>query len=178
MSEAKPNLKQRVLHEASEFLVSTVYLFIVLSLFEIHKSVILAEQQMGLLPFGLALVNALALSKVMLVGQALHLGERLRDEPLIYPTLLKSFVYTILLACFKIVEEAAVGMVHGKSVGESIVALAGGSWKGLVSLTVLLFVVLIPFFGFTELRRVFGDDRIVGAFFRSRHLLNLPPTSS
>jgi hypothetical protein len=54
-------------------------------------------------------------------------------------------------------------------------AIAGGSWNGLLSLTVLMFVVLIPFFGFTELRRVFGDDRLVGAFFRPRHLLNLPP---
>jgi hypothetical protein len=26
--------------------------------------------------------------------------------------------------------------------------------------------VLVPFFGFTELRRVFGGDRLVGAFFR------------
>jgi len=42
----------------------------------------------------------------------------------------------------------------------------------------LLFVVLIPFFGFTGLRRAFGEDRLVGVFFRSRHLLNLPPTGS
>jgi hypothetical protein len=38
--------------------------------------------------------------------------------------------------------------------------------------------VLIPFFGFTELRRVFGDDRLIGVFFRPRHLLNLPSTGS
>ena len=42
----------------------------------------------------------------------------------------------------------------------------------------LIFVFLIPFFGFTELRRVFGEERIIGAFFRPRYLLNLPPASS
>jgi hypothetical protein len=152
------------------------YLFVVFALFAIYKSVILAEQHIEFEPQGLALINALALGKVILVAQELHFAEQFQGAPLIYPTLLKSFAFSILLACFKIAEEAAVGMLfHGKSFHDSVTAIAGGSWNGLLSLTVLMFVVLIPFFGFTELRRVFGDDRLVGAFFRPRHLLNLPP---
>jgi hypothetical protein len=178
MSEAKPTLRQRILHRMSAYLVSSVYLFIVFSLFEIYRSVILEQHRMDLLPFGLALLNALALAKVMFVGQELHLADQFRDAPLIYPTLLKSFVYTVLLACFKILEQAAVGMYQGKPLGESIVAFAGGSWRGVLALSVLIFFILIPFFGFTELRRVFGEDRIVGVFLRPRYLLNLPPTSS
>lgn len=42
----------------------------------------------------------------------------------------------------------------------------------------LLFVMLIPFFGFNELRRVFGGERLVGVFFRPRYLTNLPPTGA
>jgi hypothetical protein len=64
------------------------------------------------------------------------------------------------------------------SVHASVSVIGGGSWKVILSFSVLLFVVLIPFFGFTELRRVFGEDRLVGAFFRPRHLLNLPPSAS
>ena len=124
------------------------------------------------------MINALALGKVVLIAQELHFAEQFQGAPLIYPTLLKSFAFTIGPTCFKIVEEAVIGMLfHGKSFQDSIAAIAGGSWKGLFSFTVLLFVVLIPFFGFTELRRVFGD-RLVGAFFRPRHLLNLPPVES
>ena len=178
MSETKPTLKQRILHGTTEFLLSAAYLFVVFSLFAIYKAVIVEEHRMGFLPIGLSLVNALALAKVMLIGQELHLADQFRDAPLIYPTLLKSLVYTTLLACFKILEDGAVGMYHGKPFAESIVAFAGGSWRGLLALSVLLFVVLIPFFGFTELRRVFGDDRLIGVFFRPRHLLNLPSTGS
>jgi hypothetical protein len=178
MSETERTLKQKIMHGVSEFLVSALYLFVVFSLFAIYKSVIVEEHRMGLLPIGLSLINALALAKVMLVGQELHLADQFRDAPLIYPTVLKSFVYTTLLACFKIVEEAAVGMYHGKSLGESMVVFAGGSWRGVLALSVLLFVVLIPFFGFTELRRVFGDDRVLGVFLRPRYLLNLPSASS
>jgi hypothetical protein len=90
----------------------------------------------------------------------------------------RSFVFAIVLACVKILEEAAIGAFDGESFHESIATIGGGSWQSIATLTALLFVVLIPFFGFTELRRVFGEDRLVGAFFRPRHLLNLPSTGS
>src|SRR5271169_5920380 len=150
MIESNRTLKQKILHGVSEFLVSALYLFVVFSLFAIYKSVIVEEHRMGLLPIGLSLVNALALAKVMLVAQELHLADQFRDAPLIYPTLLKSFVFTIVLACFKVAEEAAVGMFRGKSFHQSIAGLTGGSWKGILCLAGLLFVVLVPFFGFTE----------------------------
>jgi hypothetical protein len=178
MKDAKRTLKQKAVHEAREYVVISLYLFVVLSLFVFYKSVILAEHHIDFTLHGFALINALALAKVMLVAEELHLADQFRDAPLIYPTLLKSFVFTIVLACFKIAEEAAVGMFHGKSFHESISNLGGGSWKGILTLALLLFVVLIPFFGFTELRRAFGEDRLSGAFFRSRHLVNLPPTGS
>jgi hypothetical protein len=173
MDEAKPTLKQRVFHGMRRGLVIASYLFVVLSLLDIHKSVILAEYQIDLVEFGLNFINALALAKVILVGQELNFANQFRDAPLIYPTLLKSFAYTILLACFKIIEVGIVGMFHHRSFAESVAGFAGGSWTGLLSLTVLLFVVLIPFFGFGELRRVFGED-IVRAFLRPRHSLNRP----
>ena len=178
MKDAKRTVKQKAVQEVREYLVISLYLFVVFSLFVIYKSVILAEHHIDFALHGLALINALALAKVILVAQELHLADQFRDAPLIYPTLLKSFVFTIVLACFKIAEDAIIGRFHGKSFYESISDLGGGSWKGILTLTLLLFVVLIPFFGFTELRRAFGEDRLVGVFFRSRHLLNLPPTGS
>ena len=178
MSDAKRTLKQKAVHEAREYLVISFYLFVVFSLFISYKSVILAEHHIDFTLHGFALINALALGKVILVAQELHLADRFRDAPLVYPTLLKSLVFSIVLACFKVAEEAAVGRFHGKSFHESISDLGDGSWKGILTLTVLLFVVLIPFFGFNELRRVFGEDRLVKAFFRSRHFLTPPPAGS
>lgn len=178
MSEIKQTLRQRVVHGAREYLFISLYLFVVFSLFLLYKEVILGEVHLDFAPLGFALVKALALGKVMLIGQELRLADQFRDAPLIYPTLLKSFVFTIVLACFTIVETGAMGVLHGKSFQESAVVFAGVSWKGDLILSSLLFVTFIPFFGFGELRRVFGGDRLVGAFFRPRHLLNLPPIES
>jgi hypothetical protein len=178
VSETKRTLKQKAVHEMREYLVMSFYLFVVFSLFVVYKSVILAEHHINFALHGFAVINALALAKVMLVAQELHLADQFRDAPLIYPTLLKSFVFTILLACFKIAEDAAVGTFHGKSFHESMAVMGATSWKESLCLTLLLFVMLVPFFGFTELRRVFGPDRLVGVFFRPRHALNLPPLES
>lgn len=174
MGESKRTLKQKAAHELREYLVMSFYLFVVFSLLVLYKSVILAEYHIDFALHGLALINALALAKIMLVSQDLHLADQFRDAPLIYSTLIKSLAFSIVLACFKIGEDAAVGMFHGKSFHESLAELGGGSWQAILCLTALLSVMLVPFFGFTELRRVFGEERLVAVFFRPRHLLNPP----
>lgn len=176
MSDGKQTLKQRAVHGVREYLVISAYLFGVFSLLVVHKSMILAEHHIDYKLHGVALFNALALAKVMVTVQELHFADPFKDAPLIYPTLAKSFAFTIVFACFKIAEDAFVGRLHGKSFHESISDLGGGSWKGILTLAALMFFVLVPFFGFSELRRVFGADRLVSAFFRPRHLLNLPTT--
>jgi hypothetical protein len=174
VSESQHRLKQRVAHEVREYLVMSFYLFAVFSLFVLHRALILSEQHIEYTLHGLALINALALAKVMLVAQDLRFGEWLGDVPLIYPTLLKSVAFTVVLACFKIVEDFVVGRFRGESFHESLAEFGGGSWQGILTLAALVFVMLIPFFGFTELRRVFGADRLFAVFFRPRPLVNLP----
>jgi len=175
MSDHDQTLKQKIAHGTREYFLISFYLFVVFSLLIVYKSLVLAEHHIDFVHHGVALISALALAKVMLSAQELHLADWFGDAPLIYPTLVKSFVFTVVLACFKVVEEVVVGRIHGKDFHQSIADLGGGTWKGILTLAMLLCIMLIPFFGFTELRRVFGADRLVGVFFRSRRLLDLPP---
>lgn len=174
MSDVHKPLQQKVAHEMREYLMMSFYLFVVFALLVVYKSLVLAEEHIDYALHGFALINALALAKVMLIAQDLHLGDWFGDAPLIYPTLLKSLVFTFVLACFKILEDFVVGKLHGESFQQSISDFGGGTGKGILTLSALVFVMLIPFFGFTELRRVFGPDRLFGIFFRPRHLLTLP----
>lgn len=178
MNEAKQSLKKRALHGLKEYLLISAYLFVVLALLVLYKSVILAENHIDFTLGGFALINALALGKVILIGQDLKVGERFHEAPLIYPTVFKSFVFSILLACFKIAEEAGIGMYHGKSFAECISTIGGGTWQGILSLSVLMFFMLIPFFAFTELKGVIGEGRLRAAFFHSRHQLDRPGADS
>ncbi|MBV8569128.1 MAG: hypothetical protein JO319_00815 [Acidobacteriaceae bacterium] len=158
-----------------EFLVIALYLWVVFALLAVHKTVILGEHHIDFAAHGFALINALALGKVVLVGRKLHLADDLLpNAPLIYPAMLKSAVFTVLLAGFKILEDAGLGLYHGQSFSQSIADIGGGTWKGILSISAIMFVVLIPFFAFTELQKIVGEGKLERMFFYTRQPLNLP----
>ena len=168
MDTTSRTLKQRAIEQMKRFLLIALYLWLVFGLLVVFKSMILAEYRIPFAYHGFAIINALALGKVMLVAEDLHLGGRFDNAPLIYPTLLKSAVFTSVLACFKLLEEAAVGLYHGKSFAESIADLGGGTVQAILTLTLLLFVVLIPFVALGELRRALGAGKLKQLFFGPR----------
>ena len=178
MGTSSRTLKQKAYDEFKEFLLIAFYLWLVFGIFIVYKSVLLAEEHINFAFHGLALINALAFAKVVLIARALHLGERFDDAPLIYPTAFKSALFTILLAGCKILEDAAVGHFRGRSFQESISDLGGGAWKSILTLTVLLFVLLIPFFGIGELQRVLEKGKLAQLFFRPRPLRDQPRKDS
>jgi hypothetical protein len=178
METPKRTLKERAYHEFKEFLVIALYLWVVFGLFLLYKSVILNDEHISTAAKGFALINALALGKIMLVARALHLGDWADDAPLIYPTLLKSALFGLVLAAFKILEQIGVGLYHQRSFQESIANIGGGTLKGILTLTLLLFVMLIPFFAFSELQRVLGEGKLSQVFFRARSLGNEPRESA
>jgi hypothetical protein len=163
-------LKQKAYHELKEFLGIALYLWVILALFQLYRSLLLSEEHVtAVVHQGFAVINALALAKVLLIAKALHLGEWVEDWPLIYPTFLKSALFTIVLACFKILEDAGLGMYRGKSFQESIADLGGGSLNGILCVSLILFVTLIPFFVVTELQKVLGEGKLMQLFFRPRN---------
>lgn len=171
-------LKQKAYHEMKEFFLIALYLWVVFGLFVLYKSVLLAEEHVSFAFQGFALINALAFGKIILIARALHFGEGFDDAPLIYPTLLKSALFTLVLTFCKILEEAAVGHFHGKSFQESLSDLGGGTLRGMLTLSVLLFVMLIPFFAIGELQRVLGEGKLSQLFFRSRVPAERPKNES
>jgi hypothetical protein len=167
MSTSHEGLKQRVFFEFKEGLIIALYLWAVFGLLVVHKSMILAERHIDFAYHGVALINALALAKVMLVARKFDLFARLKDAPLIYPTLLKSAFFTVVLACFKILEEVVIGLHRHQSFRRSNSDL-GGTWQGILTLALLVFVMLIPFVGFGELGRAMGEGKLERLFLHGR----------
>ena len=168
MENVSRTLKEKAYDQLRQFLVIAVYLWLVFGLLIVYKSVIVNEYHISFVYHGFAIVNALALGKVMLFAKDFHLGNRFDDAPLIYPTLFKAALFTIVLTCFKILEDAAIGLYRGNSFSQSIADLGGGSLNAILTLALLLFVVLIPFVGFGELQRVLGEGRLKQLFFNPR----------
>jgi hypothetical protein len=101
MNASKPTLKQKVWQGIKEYFVISLYLWVIFGLFVIYQSVILVEHDIPYASHGFALLNALALAKVMLVARELNFADNFKDAPLIVPTLFKSAAFAVVLGCFK-----------------------------------------------------------------------------
>ena len=161
-------LKQRAVREFKEYIYVAIYLWVFFGAFIVYKSVVLAEHQIDYVGNGVALINALALGKIIVIAKAFRPGRRADDAPLIYPTLLKAAMFAIILGVFKIVEDVVIGFFRGRSFAESIADLTGGRWKALFALLLILFIVLIPLTAFQEVQRIMGEGALARLFLRPR----------
>ena len=164
-------IKERAVSELKKYAAIAFYLWILFSLFEIHRYAVLRELNIHSLSgfkIGFAAVNALIMGKVILIGEALHVGEQLREKRLIYSVLFKSAAFALLVICFDVVEDVIVGLIHGKSLVESIPKLGGGGLEGMVLSGIMAFVVLIPFFFFTELQEAVGSEKLQSLILHER----------
>ena len=171
----KPGLKRKLAHEFKELVWIFAYLWVLLGLFSVHKSIVLNEPNL-IYHQGFAFINALVLAKVMLIAEMLHVADNLKQKPLIHPIVFKSAVFSAILMSFYIIEETPIGMWHGKAATESIPDIGGGSLKGILVVGVMMFVVLMPFFAMRELSRDLGDDRLYELFFVRRGTHSPPQT--
>jgi hypothetical protein len=72
VDELSRSLKQKAYQGLREYLAISFYLWLIFGLFVLYKSVLLSKQQFSLAAPGVALFNALALGKIMLVARELH----------------------------------------------------------------------------------------------------------
>ena len=78
-------------------------------------------------PTGPCFVNALVLSKIILLGEYLRRGKRQEHRPLICSTIYKSFPFTLPVGVFHILEDAVKGVLHGEGIVGSFAAVSGGA---------------------------------------------------
>jgi hypothetical protein len=153
----KTSLKTRLYDELRRLLMIFAYLWLVFLVFLVHEWIVLADHHIGFRFYGLAAINALVLSKIMLIAEELGFAERFENRPLIVPIVYKSVLFSLLLVIAYILEEIVVGQFHGKGVAESFPAPGGGGMAGTVCVTALLCIALLPFFAFREIARAVGE---------------------
>lgn len=161
----KARIAQRAIEEIKTFLGMTLYLWVVFGLFFLHEFIVLSQYKIDFQFYGLAIVNALVLAKVMLVAEDMHLGDRFKEKPLIFPILYKSVAFSVVFICFHIVEELIVDLVKHKPISESVASVGGGSLRGILGVGVIVAVALIPFFAFREVGRAIGERKLYSLLF-------------
>jgi hypothetical protein len=169
--------KQRLAHEIHEFLA--VFLFLAPFFLAIANYRMYLQRNFAypFLTYCMSLVSALVLSKIILIGELVHLGGRFSNRPLFLITVYKSAVFTIFYLMFHLVEEGVRGALHGKGFLHAVQAEAFASVGGVVAHLLFVFFAFVPFFALMETRRAMGIDRFHELFLGGAHRPNPPGTA-
>ena len=166
--EGKPGLKAIALAKTSHFLIIFVYLWLLLSVYALHNSIVLSDWRLlgHLAP---AVLKALIFTKFILIGEHLRLGKRFEHTPLVWLILIKSALFSILLIGFDFLEALLVHAYWPEAASSGPAAsVEPTDVRTILAFSFMAFVALIPFFGMTELSKVIGPERMRELFFSGR----------
>lgn len=151
----KKGLKQKVVHEFQEVAILTGYLAFFFCALSTYSMLLLGKFHISYFTYGTAIINALIIAKVILIGDALHAGTKYEGRALFYSAVWKAFVFGCLVFAFHLVEEMIKHFIHGK---DTMAAFREIRVDDLLSRSVVIFCTFIPLFIFRELKRVMGDE--------------------
>ncbi|HTR57382.1 MAG TPA: hypothetical protein VMM27_04330 [Casimicrobiaceae bacterium] len=160
-------LTQKARHELIEYAFNVAYLTFVFAAFTQYRRFLLAEYNIIYSNYWLALIGALILGKVVMIGSVFRLGRWLEDKPLIVPTIYKTLVFWIFVVVLRVVEYAIKGVLHGDGLAAALDEFF--AQKGIdevLANSLAVLIALLPFFAVKELGRVLGRERIAALFFR------------
>jgi hypothetical protein len=159
------SLTAKAADEFRRFLLLFFYLWILFGVFVLNQGVVLREHGINFAMQGFAFFNALVFAKVMMLFEVFDPGRWLRRRPLIYPILYESLLLTVLFLIAHVLEKTIEGLIRGKTLTESMPVLTGAGLPGFLSITVILFIALLPFFGLRNLSLAMGEGRLYGMIF-------------
>ena len=159
------SLKAKAAEEFRRFVVLFLYLWVLFGVFVLNQGVALREHGIDFAMQGFAFINALVFAKVMMLFEIFDPGRWLRKRPLIYPILYETLLLTVLFLVAHVLEKTIEGLIRGKTIVDSMPIIGGGGLMGLISITAILFIALVPFFGLRNLSLAMGDGRLWAAIF-------------
>jgi hypothetical protein len=153
--------KAKLTHELTRYWFNFLYLAFFLGAFTWYRRLVLAEYHIHYLHYGIALIEALVLAKVILLVDAMHVGQRRGEgKPLIIPVFYKAVVFTFWVGVFGILEHMIEGVFRGDGLMGGFREFVDVGKDELLARCLVTFFAFIPFFAFEELGKILGEGKI------------------
>lgn len=156
MPSARSELKQKARHELTEMLELFVYLAFFFGAIVLYDMFLLDRYHQAWWGFGFAVVNALVVTKVIMIGEYAKLARNFENKALLVSTLWKAGVFCLLVFAFQALEEIVKALIHGRQLAE---AAREVRLDRMAARVIVVFCVFVPLFGFREFRRVMGAEK-------------------
>ena len=163
--DRKASLKEKAAEELRLMLVITAFLAAVFISFLTYRRLISREFGVTSFHYGFAIIEALIVAKVILIGKAIGIGKKSTGRVLFRKALRDSLVYAILVGAFAILEHVVEGLIHHETLAESVRKFLDQGFYEIAGRTLIMFVAFVPFFTLWELDRALGDRKLLGLLF-------------
>jgi hypothetical protein len=165
MSSAHPERRQKIKHELWEMTWLFLYLAFFFCALVAYDLFLLKEYEVDYWNFGFAVLNALVITKVIMIGEYAKLGRMHENKGVFVSALWKALVFGLLVFAFHIVEELVKRMIHGSELAQASRELRSDQLAGR---TIVVLCTFIPLFAFREFRRVMGEEQFHALVFGRR----------
>jgi hypothetical protein len=165
MNSKHPERRQKIKHELREMLGLSLYLAFFFCAIETYRMFLLNQYNINYWDFGFALINALVVTKVIMIGEYAKLGRKFEDKSILLSAIWKAFIFGLLVFAFHILEEGVKRLIHGEELARVSREIR---LYELAARTVVVFCTFVPLFAFRELRRVLGEEEFESLMFSSK----------
>jgi hypothetical protein len=165
MMSSHANRKEKIEHELREMLTLSLYLAFFFCALVTYNMLLLAQYQVEYWNFAFALINALVVTKVIMIGEMAKLGRKHENKSLLVSAVWKALVFGLLVFAFHVVEEMIKRLIHGTDVAHVSRDI---HLEQLAARSIIVFCTFVPLFAFREFRRAMGDEQFQVLVFGSR----------
>jgi hypothetical protein len=159
---AAPGFKQKAKKELKDFFVISLYLAFFFCALVTYTNLLVRQYGGDSLNYTFAIINALVIAKVILIGEMVNIGKHAEARPLYQSVLIKAVLFSLLVLAFHFLEEFIKRLIHGEPTGT---VWHNMHYEDLVGRSILIFLAFIPLFAFIELRRILGEEKLHTIFF-------------
>ncbi len=165
--DKKATLKEKAAEEIRLMVLISAHLAAFFISFHLYRNLVSRELGATTLRIGFALVEALVIAKVILIGKALGLAKKSTARTPSVAVLRPSVLYAGLVAIFAVLEHGIEGLVKGRTLAASLDEMLGQGVSEILARTLVLFPALIPFFALWEIDSMLGEKNLFDLFFRT-----------
>jgi hypothetical protein len=157
-------LKSRVAHEFRQLAILSAYLAVFFCVMATYSMLLMRRFDISYFAYGAALINAILVAKVILVGEAVHIGRRFEEKALLLSAIWKAFVFGWLVFVLHFLEEVLKHLIHRQSAATAFRAIR---LDDLLMRTIVIICAFVPLFLFRELRRAIGSENLRKVLFHA-----------
>ena len=110
--------------------------------------------------FGMAIIKAGVLAKFMVMGLEIFPLPLNKSSSLIIGILKRSIVYVIVVVALSYLFAGIEGYFHHKGFLDSIHNFAGGSFRHLIALAIMYWLIVLPYLAFKAFEEVIGEEKM------------------